>query len=51
MQYIASGEISDLWEARKIIRDSFDVKEYKPSTETASAWDEAYERFCALLGE
>ena len=51
MQLIASGEISDVWEARRIIRSSCDAKEYKPNSETAAAWDEAYARFCALIGE
>ncbi|MBQ7922157.1 MAG: rhamnulokinase [Clostridia bacterium] len=49
MQSIASGDVKDLWEARAIVRDSFDVKEYKPNTETAAAWDDAYGKFCALL--
>ncbi len=51
MQLIAQGEISDVWEARRVIKNSCDVKEYKPSEETAAAWDEAYGRFCTLLGE
>lgn len=50
MQLIAAGEISDVWEAREIIRNSFDVKEYTPSTADSEAWDEAYDRFCALIG-
>ncbi len=49
MQFIAAGEISDVWEARKIIKDSFDVKEYKPDETNAEAWDEAYVRFCKLV--
>lgn len=51
MQLIAAGEISDVWEARSVIKKSFDVKEYKPNEETAAAWDEAYARFCTLIGE
>jgi len=51
MQCIASGDIKDIWEARRIIRNSFDIAEYKPNTETVAAWDEAYARFCALIGE
>lgn len=51
MQCIASGEISDVWEARRIIRDSSEVKEYAPSKDTAGAWDEAYGRFLGILGE
>ena len=51
MQAIASGEVSDMWQARQIIRNSFDVEEFTPNKETASAWDEAYGRFLGLIGE
>ena len=49
MQAISAGEIGDIWEARKVIRASSEVKEYEPNRETASAWDSAYERFLELL--
>ena len=49
MQAIAAGEIKDIWEARRVIRESTEIKEYTPNTETASAWDEAYGRFLKLL--
>ena len=48
MQAIALGEVRDIWEAREIIRRSFDVKEYSPDASTRSAWDDAYGRFLAL---
>lgn len=51
MQCIASGEIKDIWEARRIIRASFDIEEYTPNAETAAAWDEAYARFLSIVGE
>lgn len=51
MQCIASGEIKDMWEARRIIRNSTDIKEYMPNLENAVAWDEAYERFLKIIGE
>ena len=51
MQCIASGEIKDIREARRIIRASFDIEEYTPNAETASAWDEAYARFLSVVGE
>lgn len=51
MQCIASGEIGDLWEARRIIRNSTDIKEYAPDMENAAAWDEAYSRFLKIIGE
>ena len=49
MQAIAAGEIKDIWEARRVIRESTEIKEYTPNAETASAWDEAYGRFLKLL--
>ncbi|MBE6542446.1 MAG: rhamnulokinase, partial [Ruminococcaceae bacterium] len=51
MQAIATGEISDMWEARRVIRNSFEIKEYKPDSASAAAWDEAYERFLKLIEE
>ena len=48
MQAIAAGEIGDVWQARSIIKNSFDVKEYAPNTDNRSAWDEAYGKFLAL---
>ncbi len=51
MQYIAAGEIKDRWEARQIIRDSSEVQVYEPDQTTAGAWDDAYGRFLALIGE
>lgn len=46
VQLIANGEISDIWEARKVIADSFEVKKYVPSS---GAWDEAYKSFLKVL--
>lgn len=51
MQCIASDEIKDMWEARRIIRNSTEIKEYMPSRENAAAWDEAYSRFLKIIGE
>ena len=51
MQCIASGEIKDMWEARRIIRNSTDIKEYEPDMVNAAAWDEAYSRFLKIIGE
>ena len=47
MQAIAAGAVADLKQARAIIADSFEVKEYEPTADRA-IWDEAYGRFCAL---
>ena len=47
VQLIAIGEIKDLKEARKIIKNSFDTKKYTP--ENVEAWHEAYEKFKKVL--
>ncbi len=46
VQFIANGLIKDIWEARKIIADSFDVVEYKPCDDS---WNDEYERFVSIL--
>lgn len=51
MQLIALGEISDMWEARRIIANSFEIKTFEPHNENKAAWDEAYGRFLNLIGE
>jgi len=43
VQWIASGEFSGLAEARRVIRDSFDVATYAP--EDTAAWELAYGNF------
>ncbi len=47
-QLIAAGELSDLFEARSLIRDSFPIEEYLP--QDVAAWEDAYARFTALAG-
>lgn len=47
MQAIAAGEVRDLNEAREVVKNSFELKHYEPTTER-SAWDAAYEKFCSL---
>jgi len=49
MQLLATGAISSLAEGRALIRRSFDTETYSP--EDAAAWDEAYGRFCKLIGD
>ncbi len=50
-QAIALGAIKDMWEAREIIANSFEIKEYQPETDKMAAWDEAYGRFLKLIGK
>lgn len=43
VQFIALGEIKDLKDARRIIRDSAEIKVYKPVQ--TEEWDAAYQQF------
>jgi rhamnulokinase len=45
-QFISAGEIDNLGEARRVVRSSFDIREFLP--EEDSCWDEAYERFLLI---
>ena len=44
MQAIATGHIQSIAEARQVVHNSFDMKEYKP--EDAALWKQKYEQ-CA----
>ena len=46
-QWMSSGEIRDLTQARQIVCDSFEVKEFLP--DESLAWDEAYQGYLDLL--
>ncbi|REE78949.1 rhamnulokinase [Paenibacillus taihuensis] len=48
VQWIAQGELADIWEARQVIRDSFPVTVYDPQDQ--SQWEEAYGKFRGLAG-
>lgn len=48
-QAIALGEVRDMWQAREIIADSFEVKTYEPQKDQLAAWDDAYGRFLKLI--
>ena len=50
-QAIALGAIKDMWEAREIIANSFEIKEYQPEADKKAAWDEAYGRFLKLINK
>ncbi len=49
VQCMSHGEIAGIPEAREVVRNSFDVKEYESNRISASLWDEAYGRFINLL--
>ncbi len=47
MQAIAAGAVSDVAQARRVVRESFPVEECAPRD--SAAWNEAYARFTKLL--
>jgi len=48
VQWIASGQLADIWEARKVIRESFPVDVYEPKQH--EAWESAYRVFKETTG-
>jgi len=48
VQWIASGKLSDIWEARRVIRDSFPVDTYE--AEQIEEWNAAYGDFLKRTG-
>lgn len=49
VQLIHLGEIEDLWQARKVIRDSVPVASYLP--EIPEEWDAHYDQYLKAIGE
>lgn len=49
VQFMSSGDIKDIKEARTIIKNSFDVKEYNPTE--ADKWEEAYKTYVNYLNK
>lgn len=49
MQALALGHLGSLSEGRQVIARSFELTEYEPHE--PAAWDEAYGRFCRLIGK
>jgi len=48
VQYMALGQIADIAQARRIVRDSFPMEQYEP--QQTEVWAEAYARFLVLSG-
>lgn len=46
LQAKAQGEVSDIWEMRRIIANSLELKHFEPHH--TAEWDEAYQRFVQL---
>ena len=51
MQAYAGGEIASIDEARRIVRNSFDIKVYEPDNTLGGNWDAAYAKFLSITGE
>ena len=47
VQFMASGKIENMTEAREIIKNSFDVKSFEP--ENSDEWEKAYEEFVKII--
>ena len=46
-QLIASGDISDMWKAREIIRNSEETKTFVPKN--SAKWNEVYDRYIKTI--
>ena len=49
LQAQASGEVKDIWDMRRIIANSLELKQFLPQDK--EVWDAAYEKFVAICGE
>ena len=47
LQAKAAGDVSDIWEMRRIIADSLELKRFEPKDK--ETWDKAYERFLEIV--
>lgn len=49
VQAKAAGEVSDLWDMRRVIANSLDLVEFTP--QDASIWDEAYAKYIEIVNK
>ena len=49
LQAKASGQVKDIWDMRRIIANSLELKHFAP--QDMEVWDAAYEKFVAICGE
>jgi rhamnulokinase len=47
LQAKASGDVKDIWDMRKIIADSIELKKFEPQDK--AAWDEAYAKYLKMV--
>ena len=48
LQAKAAGEVSNIWEMRRIIANSIEMVAYHPTKEQAT-WDKAYKKYLEIL--
>jgi len=51
VQAMATGDVKDIWELRKIVADSFGSKEYTFDAAQNEKWNGAYADLKRLMGE
>lgn len=51
VQAIAAGAVSDIAQARALVRNSYEVREFTPRADAQAAWDDAFGRFLKLSPE
>ena len=49
MQAIGAGDVANVDEAREVVRNSFDLVEYEPNSQSVALWNEAYGRFLQVI--
>jgi len=47
LQAKASGDVSDIWDMRRIIANSLELRAFEPQDK--EAWDEAYEQYLQII--
>ena len=50
VQWIARGELRDIWEARRAVAESFPAIVYEPERDSEQEWEEAYGCFLMATG-
>lgn len=51
VQAIAAGAVADIPQARDVVRNSSEVREFTPRVESSAAWDDAFARFVEFSPE
>ncbi len=51
VQAIAAGAVSDISQARALVRNSYEVREFTPRADAKAEWDDAFGRFLKLSPE